>query len=103
MTATLDLDPFRFGVRPKYVRLPDGGVEEQNIPLTAADLLDPQFGDEILVQGGPHAKFSVSIYELLDRHFEDEPDVLITYDMKVIWGIPGLPDPAPDAMVIRGV
>jgi Uma2 family endonuclease len=97
------LDPFRFGMRPKYVRLPGGEVEEQCIPLTAEDLLDPQFGDEILVQGGPHAKFSVSIYELLDRHFQDEPDVLITYDMKVIWGIPGLPNPAPDAMVIRGV
>lgn len=96
-------DPFRFGTRPKRVCLPGGEVEEQCIPLTAEDLLDPQFGDEILVQGGPHAKFSVSIYELLDRHFEDEPDVLITYDMKMIWGIPGLVDPAPDATVIRGV
>ncbi|MFY9819834.1 MAG: Uma2 family endonuclease [Thermoanaerobaculia bacterium] len=100
---TAPQDPFRFGTRPKRVLLPGGEVEEQSIPLTAEDLLDPQFGDEILVQGGPHAKFSVGIYELLDRHFEDEPDVLITYDMKVIWGIPGLPNPAPDAMVIRSV
>ena len=100
---TSPLDPFRFGMRPKYVRLPGGEVEEQSIPLTAEDLLDPQLGDEILVQGGPHAKFSVIIYELLDRHFEEESDVLITYDMKILWGIPGLVNPAPDAAVIRGV
>jgi Uma2 family endonuclease len=103
MTTILDIDPLRFGVRPKYVRLPGGEVEEQSIPLTAEDLLDPQFGDEIWIQGGSHAKFSVGLYGFLDWHFEKEPDVLITYDMKMIWGIPGLPDPTPDATVIRGV
>jgi Uma2 family endonuclease len=102
-TAPPDADPFRFGCRPRYVHLPDGEVEEQRIPLTAEDLLDPQLGDEILVQGGPHAKFSVGIFELLERHFEDDAGVLVTFDMKMIWHIPRLPDPAPDVAVIRGI
>jgi Uma2 family endonuclease len=96
-------DPFRYGWRPRYVQLPGGRVEEQRIPLTAADLLDPQLGDEILVQGGPHAKLSTSLYELIDRFFEEDSGVLVTFDMKMIWGIPGLPDPSPDIAVIRGV
>jgi Uma2 family endonuclease len=103
MTAVPNVDPFRFGMRPKYFRLPNGEVEDQSIPLTAEDLLDPQLGDEIWVQGGSHAKFSVGLYGLLDRHFEEVPAVLVTYDMKMIWGIPGLVDPAPDVAVIRGV
>jgi Uma2 family endonuclease len=103
MTAVPDVDPFRFGMRPKYFRLPNGEVEDQSIPLTAEDLLDPQLGDEIWAQGGSHAKFSVGLYGLLDRHFEEEPAVLVTYDMKIIWGIQGLVDPAPDVAVIRDV
>gem|GEM_PF-599489 len=98
-----DADPFRYGWRPKYVRLVGGKVEEQRIPLTAADLLDPQLGDEILVQGGPHATFVVEIYELLKRYYKKDAGVLVTFDMKIVWGIPGLSDPAPDTAVIQGI
>ncbi|HEX4964363.1 MAG TPA: Uma2 family endonuclease [Thermoanaerobaculia bacterium] len=100
--APTDADPFRFGWRPKFVCLPGGEVVEQHVPLTAEDLLDPELGDETLVQGGPHAKFSVGLFELLERHFEDDTGVLVTFDMKMIWGIPGILNPAPDVAVIQG-
>jgi hypothetical protein len=54
-------DPFRYGWRPRYVHLPNGEVEEQRIPLTAADLLDPQLGDVILTQGCPHARLRAEL------------------------------------------
>ncbi|MFY9826041.1 MAG: Uma2 family endonuclease [Thermoanaerobaculia bacterium] len=100
--APEEADPFRYGWRPKYVRLVGGRVEEQRIPLTAADLLDPQLGDE-MVQGGPHAKLSNRLFGVLDVFYEEDAEVLVTYDMKMLWGIPGLKEPAPDVAVIRGV
>jgi colicin import membrane protein len=98
-----DADPFRYGWRPRLVHLPGGEVEEQRIPLTAADLLDPQLGDEILTQGGPHATLATDLYDLVKRYFKRDDGVLVTFDRKIRWGIPGLPEPSPDVAVIRGV
>jgi len=100
--APEDADPFRYGWRPKYVRWVGGKVEEQRIPLTAADLLDPQLGDE-MVQGGPHAKLLHRLFGILDMFYEDTAEVLVTWDMKMLWGVPGLKEPAPDIAVIQGV
>ncbi|MBW8874177.1 MAG: Uma2 family endonuclease [Acidobacteria bacterium] len=99
--ASEEADPFRYGWRPRYVRLPGGKVEEQRIPLTAEDLLDPQLGDVIL-EGDPHAKLSSFLYVLLVVLFEKDAGVLVTHDVKMLWGIPGLKEPAPDIAVIRG-
>jgi Uma2 family endonuclease len=96
-------DPFRYGWRPRLVHLAGGKTEEQRIPLTAADLLDPQLGDEILTQGGPHATLATDLYDLVKRHFKQDDSVLVTFDRKIRWGIPGLPEPSPDMAVIRGV
>src|SRR3954447_22247601 len=98
-----DADPFRYGWRPRYVHRPDGKVEEQRIPLTAADLLDPQLGDVILTQGGPHATVATDVHDLLKRYFRRDGSVLVTFDKKMLWGIPDLPGCSPDVAVIRGV
>jgi Uma2 family endonuclease len=102
-SAPDDADPFRYGWRPRYVHLPGGEVEEQRIPLTAADLLDPQIGDENLTQGGPHEQLWRRLSGIIDLFFEDDPEVLVAGDMKMLWGIPGLEEPTPDVAVIRGV
>lgn len=99
--ASEEADPFRYGWRPKYVRLIGGKVEEQRSPLTAADLLDPQLGDVIL-EDAPHARVSSFLFVLLDVHFEKDAGVLVTHDLKMVWGIPGFKEPAPDIAVIRG-
>ncbi len=96
-------DPFHYGWRWRYVRLPNGEVEKQRIPLTAKDLLDPQIGDENLTQGGPHEKLWRRLSGVIDLFFEDDPEVLVAGDMKMLWGIPGLEEPSPDVAVIRGV
>lgn len=48
-----ELDPFRYGWRPKFVRLPNGELDEQRTPLTLEDLLDPQLGD-VVTQSETH-------------------------------------------------
>lgn len=95
-------DPFRHGTRWRRVRLPNGEITEQAIPLTPEDLLDPQPGDEV-TQSEPHFKFLILLATLLRGHYEFRDDVLVTGDMKILWGIPGLPDPSPDIAVIPGV
>jgi Uma2 family endonuclease len=40
--------------------------------------------------------------ELLRQHFEDQ-DGLLAVQMKMIWHIPGLPEPAPDIAIIPGI
>ena len=101
-TDPLLLDPFRYGCRWRVVHGPRGEVTEERIPLTAEDLLDPELGDEV-TQSGPHAKLAITLHDLLERHFEPDPDVLVTFDMKILWGVPGLPNPSPDIMFVRGV
>ena len=95
-------DPFRYGWRWRRRRLPSGEVVDQQIPLTAGDLLDPQLGDEV-PQSQPHHKQTGVLYDLLDRHFASREDVLVACDLKMLWGIPGVPGPSPDIAVVPGV
>ncbi len=95
-------DPFRYGWRIRRVRLPSGEETEQQIPLTPEDLLDPQLGD-VVVQGGKHFWEVDRLADLLDRYFGSRDDVYVAGDMKMLWGIPDMPEPAPDVAVIFGV
>ena len=97
-----ELDPFRYGWRPKYVRLPNGELDEQQIPLTLEDLLDPQLGD-VVTQSDPHFDLMIVLAELLRRHYSSREDVFVAGDLKMLWGIPGIPEPSPDIAVIFGV
>jgi Uma2 family endonuclease len=101
-TSRASADPFRYGTRWRRVRLPDGQVTEQPIPLTPEDLLDPELGDEV-TQSGPHGLVATTLFDLLTRWFATASDVLVLFDMKMIWGIPGLPNPSPDVAVVRGI
>ncbi|HEX4495611.1 MAG TPA: Uma2 family endonuclease [Thermoanaerobaculia bacterium] len=95
-------DPFRYGSRWKRTRLPNGDIDEQEIPLTAEDLLDPQLGDEV-TQSDPHFEFLLRLAGLLRGHYGVRNDVLVAGDMKMFWGIPGLKEPSPDIAIIPGV
>jgi len=54
-------------------------------------------------QGGVHFKLVRDLADVLDRHFEARKDVYVAGDLKMLWGIPGLSEPAPDVAVIFGV
>ena len=95
-------DPFRYGSRWRRVRLANGEVADQEIPLTAEDLLDPQLGDEV-AQSEPHFEFLLLLASLLRRHYRSQGDVLVAGDIKMFWGVPALKEPSPDIAVIPGV
>lgn len=95
-------DPCRLGWRLRSVRLPDGGSELREEPLTEEDLLDPRMGDHV-VQNSWHIATVYMVYDVLTWRYESRPDVLVSSDLKMIWGILGLPGPAPDIAVIPGV
>jgi len=95
-------DPCRLGWRLRSVRLADGSSELREEPLTEEDLLDPQMGDHV-VQNSWHIATVYMLYDVLTWRYESRPDVFVSSDLKMIWGIPGLPGPAPDIAVIPGV
>jgi Uma2 family endonuclease len=65
------------------------------------DLLDPQLGD-VIPQAGEHTNHLLRAANLLRNHFKPRRDVYVAVDMKMVWGIPGLQEPAPDIAVIQG-
>lgn len=101
-TSSPGADPFPYGWRIRHVRLPSGEVAEQQIPLTPEDLLDPQLGD-VVVQGTKHYRETHDVGGPIWNHFRPREDVLVASDLKMLWGIPDLPEPAPDVAVIFGV
>jgi Uma2 family endonuclease len=101
MARSLKDDPFFYGARWTTVRLPDGSIVDR-IPLTLDDLLDPQLDDEI-PQSTQHFRLTFDLFDLLERHFASREDVKVVGDMKMLWGIPGLPGPSPDIAVIQGI
>jgi Uma2 family endonuclease len=95
-------DPFRLGWRLRTVRLPDGSSEIREVPLTAEDLLDPQVGDHV-TQNSWHILTAHKLLGLLSSRYKSSPDVLVTCDLQIFWGIPGLKNPSPDLAIIPGV
>lgn len=101
MTRSPKDDPFFYGTRWTTVKLPDGSIVDR-IPLTLDDLLDPQLDDEI-PQSTRHSRLTLDLLNLLERYFAPREDVKVVGDLKMLWGIPGLPGPSPDVAVIPGV
>jgi len=85
----------------RWVERPDGELEQVAMPLTPERFLHSELGDQ-MGQGTRHSKTARRIADMLDHHFGDEPDVLVTFDLTHYLGS-DLPYPAPDVSVIRGV
>jgi len=85
----------------RWSERPGGRLELVELPLTPELFLDPQIGDT-MVQGNWHEKTGRELMDLLEEHFRPQSDVLVTHDMKHLYG-PGFPAPAPDVAVIRGI
>jgi hypothetical protein len=96
-----EADPFYWGSR--LIRVVDaaGGTTLKEVPLSRADILNPQEGD-MMMQGPMHGLFGIKLADMLNRHF-DCPDVAVLYDVKILWSAPELDQPAPDISVIKGI
>jgi Uma2 family endonuclease len=95
-------DPFSYGWRYVTQTLPNGEQTYKQIPLTAEDLLDPQLGDQV-VQNSKHQRSTNEIFDMLDNHYEDNPTIEVFSDLKMMWGITGLKEPAPDIAIVPNI
>lgn len=95
-------DPFYYGYRPVERRMPDGTTRLEQQPLGPDALIDPQMGD-VVIQGVVHFACVADLYQRLRLRWRDRPDMAVFADLKMLWRIPGLKEPAPDIAVIPGV
>jgi Uma2 family endonuclease len=86
----------------RWIERPDGSLELLERPLTPEDYLNPQRGDKWL-QGQRHGEERGELAGILRRHFRPQRDVLVLEDVQHSFGVPGLPDPAPDISIIHSV
>ena len=86
----------------RWVQGPGGEMKQVEMRLTPEIFLNPQFGDQIMY-GERHSRIGREIADLLESRLEGTPDAVLFYDMKLLFRAPGLPDPGPDVMVVRGI
>lgn len=92
-------EKFPYGWRNIIETLPSGQEIYYQVPLTQADFLNPQMGDQ-LVQRIKHSRCGIDLFNRLDNYYANDPTVGVFFDVKVEWGIPGLIEPAPDVCVV---
>ncbi|HYX22627.1 MAG TPA: Uma2 family endonuclease [Thermoanaerobaculia bacterium] len=91
-------DPNPYGSR--WVHLPDGGLDA--IRLTPEDLLDSNPMDQI-GQSQVHWEFLFRLSDIIYYFYDLRDDVMLTVRSKILWRIPGLPEPAPDIAITQGL
>lgn len=103
LTATERLDDeFYYGYRTIITYDKNGKEVYSYKPLTLADFLDPEEGD-LFMQGTLHDEDTDALKSIFRHLYHDEPTTAVFSDLKILWGIEGLSQPAPDVMVIPNV
>lgn len=87
----------------RWVELPSGRMELQELPLTPEYFLHPQIGDQV-VQSYRHWRVTGQIHDIVSRHVRSLwEEVLVLSDQKLLWGHREWRRPAPDVTVIPDV
>ena len=96
---SVDIDAYG-GLIERWVKRPDGSLEQVLLPLTPERFLNPDIEDR-MVQGGPHNLAVTFLQGLLVHYFRTEKSTLVFSDVQLRLGR-GLPSPVPDLWVVRG-
>ncbi len=95
-------DEFYYGYRILITHDDSGAEICTTMPLTPDDFLDPQEGDRFM-QGRPHYENTGAFHSIFSHVHRNTPTTVVLSDVKMVWGIDGLPGPAPDIAVIPDV
>jgi len=103
LTATERLDDeFYYGYRTIITYDPSGKPIYSYKPLTLDDFLNPEEGD-LFMQGSLHEDDTDALKSIFRYLYEDDPYTTVFSDLKILWGIEGLAQPAPDVTVVPNV
>jgi hypothetical protein len=95
-------DPYRLGWRYVERKLPDGTIDDEQVPLTEEDVLFPQEGD-FFVHTPAHLQDFVYCVATLKGFCRDMPGVVVLGANRISWGVPGMRAMGPDIVVLFGV
>ncbi len=101
-TESDENDPFRYGWREKFKKLPNGEEEWIRTPLTLHDVLHPRPGD-FRVHTEEHERFLIYLYNVLAAQVSEDPHALVMLDTRVDWGHRGIRPHTPDLSLIFNV
>ncbi len=101
-TESDETDPFRYGRRFVQRELPDGTVQIDQIPLTLADLLHPEEGDQV-THSTAHQRRVRYLCNVFAARLAHDPTAVVLDDVRIKWDVPELQPHGPDIMVIFGV
>jgi len=96
------VDEFPYGWRYQKETLPSGEEILIQIPLTAEDFLNPQLGD-VMPQNRRHYQDNVDLYDIFQVRYSKDETVGVFGDMKMLWRIPDLKEPAPDVAIVPNI
>lgn len=95
-------DEYYYGYRTIIEYDEKGDCQFRYRPLTLDDFLEPEEGD-VYMQGELHTDDVIRLRSIFRRHFKEQENIKVYCDMKIIWGIDGLENPAPDISVVSDV
>ncbi len=95
-------DEYYYGHRTIIEYDENGNSSFRERPLTLEDFLDPEEGD-VYMQGTLHEDDVDRLKSIFRFHLKDRKDITVYSDLKIEWGVDGLPNPAPDISVIEDV
>jgi Uma2 family endonuclease len=93
---------FYYGYRTNIEYDENGETVFTYSPLTADDFLDPEEGD-VYIEGNLHEKDLTRLKSIFRHHLEPHKNITVYSNLKIIWGIEGLQNPAPDISVFENV
>ncbi len=95
-------DPFYYGHRVVVHHAENGTESYEYVPLSPDDFLDPQEGD-YFVEGTLHHTDVRQVESIFVQRYAEDPDITVFGNLKMVWGIEGLSEPAPDVVVVPNV
>ncbi|MGE0085461.1 MAG: Uma2 family endonuclease [Desulfococcaceae bacterium] len=95
-------EEFYYGHRPVFEYDEKGREIYYYRPLTPDDFLDPEEGD-VFMQGTLHERDLDDLKSIFRYHLQNRKNITVYSEMKIVWGIPGLRNPAPDISIFENV
>ena len=95
-------DEYYYGYRTDIRYDENGNALFSYRPLTPEDFLEPEEGD-VYMQGNLHVNEVIRLRSIFRHYLKNRENVTVYCDMKIEWGIDGLPNPAPDIVIIKDV